>query len=89
MNESDLQKTYIYPVYPRDSKIYSDKTFVNIDNGAQGGTHRTCFITKDNKDYYFDSFGVQPDKFLLNQLPKPIIYHSYKIQAINSEFCGS
>ena len=25
MNESQLQKKYIYPIYPRDSKIYSDK----------------------------------------------------------------
>ena len=25
MNESDLQRVYKYPVYPRDSKLYSDK----------------------------------------------------------------
>ena len=25
MNESHLQKNYNYPIYPRDSKIYSDK----------------------------------------------------------------
>ena len=80
MNESQLQKVYNYPIYPRDSKIYSDKGFVNIDNGSQGGTHFTCFIVKDNKSYYFDSFGGAPDKFLLNHLPKPIIYHNYKIQ---------
>ena len=89
MNESQLQKFYNYTIYPRDSKIYSDRGFVNIDNGSQGCTHWTCFIVKDNKSYYFDSFGVQPDKFLLNQLPKPIIYHNYKIQDINSFLCGS
>ena len=33
-----------YPVYPRGSKIYSDKGFVNKDIGSQGGTHWTCFI---------------------------------------------
>ena len=89
MNESQLQKIYNYPIYPRDSKIYSDKGFVNIDNGSQRGTHWTCFIVKDNKSYYFDSFGVQPDRFLLNQLAKPIIYHNYKIQDIDSQLCGS
>ena len=89
MNESELQRVYNYPIYPRDSKIYSDRGFVNIDNGSQGGTHWTCFIVKDNKSYYFDSFGGPPDKFLLNQLPKPIIYHNYKIQDINSKLCGS
>ena len=89
MNESELQRVYNYAIYPRDSKIYSDKGFVNIDNGSQGGSHWTCFIVKDNKSFYFDSFGGQPDKFLLNQLPKPIIYHNYKIQDINSRLCDS
>ena len=89
MNESQLQKIYNYPIYPRDSKKYSDKGFVDIDNGSQGGCHWTCFIVKDKKSYYFDSFGVQPDRLLLNQLPKPIIYHNYKIQDINSKLCGS
>ena len=89
MNESQPQKIYHYPIYPRDSKIYSDKGFVNIDNGSQGGSHWTCFYIKDNKSFYFDSFGGAPDKFLLNQLPKPIMYHNYKIQDINSQLCGS
>ena len=89
MNESELQKNYDYNIYPRHSKIYSDKGFVNIDNGSMGGSHWTCFIVKDNKSYYFDSFGGQPDKFLLNQLPKPILYHNYKIQDINFKLCGS
>ena len=62
---------------------------MNIDNGSQGRSHCTCFIVKDNKSYYSGSFGGQPDKFLLNQLPKPVIYHNYKIQEINSKFCGS
>ena len=89
MNESQLQKIYNYPIYPRDSRIYSDIGFVNIDDGSQGGSHWTCFIVKDNKSFYFDSFGGAPDKFLLNQLPEPIIYHNYKIQDINSKLCGS
>ena len=88
-NEPQLQKIYNHPIYHRDSEICSEKGFVNIDNGFQGGSHWTCFIVKDNKSYYFDSFGSQPDKFLLNQLPKPIIYHNYKIQDINSKLCGS
>ena len=89
MNESQLQKIYNYPIYPRDSKIYSDRGFVNIDNGSQGGSHWTCFIIKDNKSYYFDSFGGAPDKFLLKQLHRPIINHNYKIQDIDSKLCGS
>ena len=75
-NESRIQKIYKYSIYPRNSKIYSDKGFVNVDNGFQGGTHWTCFDKKDNKSFYFDSFGGPPDNFLLKQLPKPqIIKH--------------
>ena len=29
------------------------------------------------------TFIEQPDKFLLNQLCKPLIYHNYKVQDIN------
>ena len=36
MKETQLQRIYNYPIYPRDSKIHSDKGFVNIDNGSQG-----------------------------------------------------
>ena len=37
MSESDLQKIHNYKIYPRDSKITSDRGFVNIDNGDQNG----------------------------------------------------
>ena len=46
MSESQLQRVYNHPTYPRDSRIYSDKRFVNIDDGSQGGTHWTCFYIK-------------------------------------------
>ena len=84
MNESQLQRVYNYNIYARDSKIHSDRGFVNIDEGSQGETHWCAFYVKDKKSYYFDSFGGAPDKFLLNQLSKPIIYHNYKIQDVNS-----
>ena len=51
------------------------------------GSHLTCFIIEDHNSYYYDSFGGASDKFLLNQLPKPIIYHKHKIQDINSKLC--
>ena len=88
MNESQLQKVYIYKIYPRDSKILTDKGFVNIDNGSMSGSHWTCFIVKDKESLYFDSFGGQPDKFLKKEIPKPITYHNYKIQDPNSKLCG-
>ena len=39
MNESELERVYKYPIYPRDANIYSDRGFINIHNGSQGGTH--------------------------------------------------
>ena len=49
MNESQLQTIYNYSIYPTDSKIYSDKGFVNIDDGGVGGTHWCAYYVKDNK----------------------------------------
>ena len=89
MNESELQRNYKYPIYPRESKIYSDKGFISIANGSMGGGHLTCFYIKDKKSYYFDSFGGLPDESLLKQLPKPIIYQNSEIREINSRLCGS
>ena len=43
MDECHLQQVYTYKIYPRDSKT-SDKGFVNIDNGEQGGIHWVCYI---------------------------------------------
>ena len=75
MNETELQKIYKYKIYPRDSKTYSDKGFVNIDNGSGGGTHWTCFIVKDNKSDF-----NQINFFLINYLnQKYIIIIKYKI----------
>ena len=89
MNESELQRIYNFPINPRDSKIYSDRRFVNTDSGAQNGTHWTCFVVKDKKSYYFDSFGRVLDNLLSKQLSKALIYHNYKIQNIDSKLCGS
>ena len=53
-------------------------------------THWTCFDIKEKKLYYFDSvLEVVQIKFYLKQLPKPIIYHNFIIQHINSNLCGS
>ena len=62
MNESQLQESYNYPIYPRDSKLLSEKGFVKFDNGSQGGTHWVCIIVRDNKSFFYDSFWGQPDE---------------------------
>ena len=81
MNESDLQGVYKFPFYPRDSKTFSDRRIVIIENGSMGGTLWVCFYMKDNKSFNFDSFDGQPDHFFLHQLSNKnyIIIKSYKI----------
>ena len=89
MSESQLQRVYNYRIYLKDAKIYSGEGFVKLEDGSQAGTHWTVFYVKNNKLFYFDSFGGAPDNFIVNQLPKPIIYHNFKIQDIDSKICGS
>ena len=91
MNESEIQKNYNHKYTPETLKFIQIKDLLTQTMAVwvMGGSHWTCFIVKDNKSYYFDSFGGQSHKFLLNQLTKPIIYHIYKIQDINSKLCGS
>ena len=81
-------KEVLIILYDLEIQKKSDKGFANINNGQMGRTYWTCFIIKHNKSYYFESFGGEPDKFLLNHLPKPIIYHNCKFQEINSRLCG-
>ena len=74
-------------IYPRDSQIKTTKGICNIDDGSQGGTHWVAFTT--SPESYFDSLGGPPDQWLIKQLPKPIIYHTYIIQGIHSKMCGT
>ena len=39
MHETQIQSVYNYSIDLRDSRIYSDRGFVNIDKVFQGGTH--------------------------------------------------
>ena len=89
MNESNFQRVYFYSLYPRDSKLTTDKIFINIGIGPIGGTHCKCFDNKDKKSLYSDNCRGPFDKLLLQQLTKPITFHNYKNQEINSKLCGT
>ena len=65
-----------------------------------GDTHGTSFYIKNNADlssqasstktsFYFDSFGMSADNFLLQQLSKPITFQTYKLQDTKSILCGA
>ena len=44
---------YKYPKPSRDSKIYSDKVFISINSGGQGGSHWCVFYVENNKSFSF------------------------------------
>ena len=50
--------------FAKDLEIYSDKSFVIINTGKQGGPHWKIFCVKNNKSFYFHSFGGIPDIFI-------------------------
>ena len=81
MNESDLQRLYNFSIHPRNSKVYSDKRFVIIDNGSQGGTHWTCFSIKViNHSILIHSVVSQIKFYSINyQNQKQITIIDYKI----------
>ena len=79
LNETDLQNVSNYKFFPTDSKVYSDKGF-EYRRWFSRWFSLDFFMMRDHKPYYFDSFGGQLDKFLLNQVPEPITYLNYKIQ---------
>ena len=49
INDSNFKKIYIYPIYPRDSEIHSDKRFVKFDNGQIFGVHWVYLLLKPTK----------------------------------------
>ena len=53
MKEFELQRVYEYPINPWGSKNSTDKGFISIAKGNQGGTHCCCFRIKYKKANYF------------------------------------
>ena len=85
-----ISKTFLYILYILEIGRYkSDRGFIKIHNGSMVGNHWGAIYVKNNKSFYFDSFGGAPDKFIPNHLPEAVNYHNYKIQDINTILCGS
>ena len=66
MNESELEKIYNYPIYPRDSKIHLDKGFVIIDDCRMGGTDWTFYVKKINHITLTGLVELQINFYLIN-----------------------
>lgn len=67
-----------------------ESAIVNLDSHTGGGTHWVSYKKRDNKVYYFDSFGnLAPPLELLRYFGDCEIYYNYKRkQNFNSVVCG-
>ena len=87
--ESEVQRVLYSRINPVATKILLNRGFVKIDIGELGGSHLTCFCIKNEKLFYFDSFGGAADKILLNQLQKPLICQKYSKQDNKTRLSGT
>ena len=62
---------------------------LNLDDVSSRGTHWVCWYKiNNNKKLYFDSFGVQPPRELIEYLSSPIYYNTERIQPDGEVICG-
>lgn len=60
---------------------------VNLDDGV--GSHWTAYRKNKNIVIYFDPFGIQPPKEVIEYFtPSTIYYTTDQIQDLNSSICG-
>ncbi len=61
---------------------------LNLDSSDGSGTHWVAWFKKNNKKYYFDSYGLQPPSELITYLKSPILYNTEQVQQADQVFCG-
>ena len=63
---------------------------LNLDGVSGRGTHWVCWYKNkpEGDNFYFDSFGVQPPKELIEYFSSPILYNTEKIQPDGEVVCG-
>ena len=60
---------------------------LNLDGVSGRGTHWICWYKNNNNTFYFDSYGVQPAKELIEYLISPIYYNTEIIQPDGEVVC--
>jgi hypothetical protein len=64
---------------------------INLNNSDEGGSHWTAYYKRNNKKFYFDSYGyAAPPKELENYLGlENLFYNQDAIQTVNDpQICG-
>lgn len=61
---------------------------LNLDDSAGGGTHWVAWYRNNSKNWYFDSYGLQPPIELRRYLKDPVFYNTESLQPKGEVFCG-
>lgn len=78
-------------IYPKDKipENVQGWNIINLDNHNGEGTHWTCFYKdiENNKNIFWDSFGVLPP-VSIDDILYPYTYNHKDVQNLNSSSCG-
>ena len=66
----------------------NESGILNLDRSSGDGTHWTAWYRRKNKNFYFDSYGIQPPRELERYLNGKIFYSTEKVQPRGEVFCG-
>ena len=79
-------------VFVRDNLLVEPKRMecgiLNLDDTSGNGTDWVAWYGDNGKNYYFDSYGIQPPNELKRYLRSPIFYNTEQIQPKQEVFCG-
>ena len=61
---------------------------LNLNLSNEPGSHWVCWFKRNNKKYYFNSFGLPPPKELIDYLGSPILHSTFQLQGLKDQNCG-
>ena len=82
---SGFRGVFVRDTLPNKPKI-KECGVLNLSDSSGNGTHWVAWFKRKCKNYYFDSFGIQPPIELVRYLRPPILYNTEKFQ---SNICAS
>jgi len=72
---------------PTIRKKQNMNIIINLADDGEG-THWVCLVRRNNKFFYFDSFGVSPPEIVRKYCKKNLACNTYICQNLNSQMCG-
>ena len=74
---------------PPDKPWSQECGIINFESSSDGsGTHWSVWYKNGDTKIFYDSFGTNPPKELVNYLGGNILSSTFQIQNINSDICG-